>query len=52
MSITVRLRAAILGAKHSYSCSNDCLVLRLCQLLSSIYDQCRFALCNKLVGVT
>ena len=52
MSIPVRLRAAILGAKRSYSCSSDCLVLRLCQLLSSIYDQCRFALCNRLVGVT
>ena len=38
MSIPVRLRAAILGAKRSYSCSSDCLVLRLCQLLSSIYD--------------
>ena len=24
--------------KRSYSCSSDCLVLRLCQLLSSIYD--------------
>ena len=38
MSIPVRLRAAILCAKRSYSCSSDCLVLRLCQLLSSIYD--------------
>ena len=38
MSIPVRLRAAILGAKRSYSRSSDCLVLRLCQLLSSIYD--------------
>ena len=38
MSIPVRMRAAILGAKRSYSCSSDCLVLRLCQLLSSIYD--------------
>ena len=38
MSIPVRLRAAILGAKRSYSFSSDCLVLRLCQLLSSIYD--------------
>ena len=37
MPIPVRLRAAILGAKRSYSCS-DCLVLRLYQLLSSIYD--------------
>ena len=26
MSISVRLRAAILGAKRSYSCSSGCLV--------------------------